>query len=94
MLRAYLLRLRTLEGEFKQVGGFRLEDRLLGTTRVGQAKAAGAGNGAVAPHLIIRENRRRGRGEKGGKGVREKGGKGVRVRERIYIYIIWRPNAP
>jgi hypothetical protein len=75
------LRLRTLEGEFKQVGGFRLEDRLLGTTRVGQAKAAGAGNGAVAPHLIIRENRRRGRGEKGGKGVR--------VRERIYIYMYY-----
>ncbi len=47
------MRLGTLEGELEQVGRFGLESGLLGTTRVGQAKAAGAGNAAVAAHLVI-----------------------------------------
>jgi len=41
-----------VEDEVEQAVGLGLEDWPLRTTRVGKAEAAGAGDGAVASHLL------------------------------------------
>ena len=60
------MRLGAVEDEVEQAVGLGLENWPLRTTRVGKAEAAGAGNGAVASHLFLKQEERSGRrGKKG-----------------------------